>query len=179
MRDGTACTTPAAAMNMELSLATRNLLLAATLVSGWLAGGNIDRAFVAMPAWQEVGAVAWAEFSRHADLGNGLILYPLEAIGGALLSAAAAIGLHLERRGSHPAVLTLDASVALAVAGLAFTLKAAPVMLGIRDAADATALQSAFEVFRYWGNIRGACQVLAFAAQLGVLALLLPGRHRA
>jgi hypothetical protein len=59
---------------------TRLLLIAAAFVSGLLAGGNIDRAFVAMPAWQEVGATNWAEFSRHADLGNGMWLYPIEAI---------------------------------------------------------------------------------------------------
>ena len=39
-----------------------------------------------MPAWQRVGAPAWAEFSRWADRGAaGLILYPLEGIGGAIL----------------------------------------------------------------------------------------------
>ena len=53
-----------------LSMATRIVLVLAILLSGLLAGGDIDRAFVAMPAWQQVGAVAWAEFSRHADLGN-------------------------------------------------------------------------------------------------------------
>jgi hypothetical protein len=55
----------------------------------------------------------------------------------------------------------------------------APVMLAIRGVTDTTALQSAFEAFWYCGNIRGACQVVAFAAQLGALALQLPGRHRA
>jgi hypothetical protein len=163
----------------EISFVTRALLIAATLVSGWLAGGNIDRAFVAMPAWREVGAVAWAEFSRHADLGNGLIVYPLEAISGAILTISAAIRLHLERGVSRSAVLTMEVSAALTIAGLAFTFKAAPVMLGIRDATDAAALQSAFEVFWYWGNLRGACQVLAFVLQLGAIALLLPRRHRA
>jgi hypothetical protein len=162
----------------EFSFVTRALMIAATLVSGWLAGGNIDRAFVAMPAWQEVGAVAWAEFSRHADLGNGLILYPLEAIGGAILTVSAATRLHFERNVSRSAALTLDASAALTIAGLAFTLKAAPAMRSIREATDVTALQSAFEVFWYWGNLRGACQVLAFVLQLGAIALLLPRRHR-
>jgi hypothetical protein len=165
-------------MMSQISLVTRTLLIAATLVSGWLAGGNIDRAIVAMPAWQQVGAVAWAEFSRHADLGSGLILYPLEAIGGALLTIAAAISLHFERSASRPATLTVDASAVLTIAGLAFTLKAAPVMLSIRDTTDALALQSAFEVFWYWGNFRGACQVLAFVLQLGAIALLLAHRHR-
>jgi hypothetical protein len=53
---------------------TRILLVLALLFSGLLAGGNIDRAFVTMPAWQQVGVTAWAEFSRCADLGNGLVL---------------------------------------------------------------------------------------------------------
>jgi hypothetical protein len=79
------------------SRATRFVLLLAILFSGALAGGNIDRAFVAMPAWQQIGAVAWADFSRHADLGNGLILYPVEAIGAALLSLIAAIGFHFDK----------------------------------------------------------------------------------
>ena len=67
---------------------TRILLILAIFISVFLAGGNIDRAFVAMPAWEEVGAIAWAEFSRYADLGNGLIFYPLEALVGARRSAA-------------------------------------------------------------------------------------------
>jgi hypothetical protein len=54
---------------------TSNLLVAATFIGGLLAGGNVDRAFVAMPAWEHVGAIAWGQFSRHADLGNRLVLY--------------------------------------------------------------------------------------------------------
>ena len=50
------------------SRTTRIALILATLVSGLLAGFNLDRALVAMPAWNAVGAVAWAEFSRRADL---------------------------------------------------------------------------------------------------------------
>jgi hypothetical protein len=48
-----------------ISARTRALLIAATVLSGLLAGGNVDRAIVAMPAWEQVGAAAWAEFSRH------------------------------------------------------------------------------------------------------------------
>jgi hypothetical protein len=70
--------TPGKARHVILS--SRTLLIIAVLFSGLLAGGNIDRSLVAMPAWQEVGVTAWTEFSRHADLANGLILYPLEAL---------------------------------------------------------------------------------------------------
>ena len=45
----------------------RALLTFALVFSGVLAGSSIDRAIVAMPAWQIVGATAWADFSRHAE----------------------------------------------------------------------------------------------------------------
>jgi hypothetical protein len=62
---------------------TARLIVAAALVNGVLASGNINRALVDMPAWRQTGVLAWAAFSRHADLGrNAMILYPLEAFGG-------------------------------------------------------------------------------------------------
>jgi hypothetical protein len=151
---------------------TRILLILALLLSGLLAGGNVDRAFVAMPAWQQVGAVAWSEFSRHADLGNGLVLYPVEAIGGALLTLAVAIGLHFDRRAPRVATYCLYAAVLFAAGGLLFTVRAAPLMLGLRGESDPAALQRAFEGFWYWGNLRAACQVLAFLALLAATAAL-------
>ena len=156
----------------------RPLLVVAALFAGLLAGGNVDRSFVAMPAWQQVGATAWADFSRHADLGNGLILYPLEAIGGALFVLAAAICIHFYRTAPRAAVRAIDASAVLAAGGLALTLKAAPIMLGIRDVTDASALSAAFEGFRFWGDLRAVCQVLAFVAQLIALGLLLRGSRQ-
>jgi len=151
----------------------RLLLILSTFVSGLLAGGNIDRALVAMPAWQPIGATSWAEFSRHADLGNGLILYPVEAIGGALLTVAAAIMFHFDRSAPRTAVVPLYAAVLFAAGGLVLTVKAAPIMLGIRDLGDPAALQRAFEGFWYWGNLRAASQVMAFVAQLAALTVLL------
>jgi hypothetical protein len=38
-----------------------------------------------------------AAYSRHADLGNGLVAYPLEAIGGALLIISAAVSNYFDR----------------------------------------------------------------------------------
>ena len=156
----------------------RPLLVVAALFAGLLAGGNVDRTFVAMPAWQQVGAMAWADFSRHADLGNGLVLYPLEAIGGALFAIAAAVCLQFDRTAPRAAVLAIDASAALAAGGLALTLKAAPIMLGIRGVTDALALTAAFEGFRFWGDLRAVCQILAFATQLIALGLLLGGSRQ-
>ncbi len=158
-----------------VSATTRTLLIFATLVSGLLAGGNVDRAFVAMPAWQQVGAIPWAEFSRHADLGNGLILYPIEAISGALLTIAAAMMIHFDRNAPRAAAVPIYAAALFAVGGLALTVKAAPTMLGIRGVSELVALQRAFEAFWYWGNLRAICQVSVFLLQLATLAVLLRG----
>jgi hypothetical protein len=67
------------------------LVIAAAIFNAFLVGGFVDRAVVAMPAWAEIGAQPWAQFSRHADLGNGIVLYPLEAIGGVVLTGLAAV----------------------------------------------------------------------------------------
>jgi hypothetical protein len=169
--------TPGKARHVILS--SRTLLIIAVLFSGLLAGGNIDRSLVAMPAWQEVGATAWTEFSRHADRANGLILYPLEAFGGALFSLLATVRLHFDGAAPRATFVFLYAAVLLAAGGLIFTLKAAPIMLGIRDLSDPAALQNAFEAFWYWGNLPAGCQVLSFFAQLGALAVLLRGANAA
>jgi hypothetical protein len=159
-------------LGVMASASARAFLLLAILISGLLAGGNIDRAIVAMPAWHEVGANSWAEFSRHADLGDGIILYPLEAIGGALLTLAAAVAFHLDRNTPREAAILLYAAVLLSASGLVLTMKAAPIMLGIRDVSEPASLRLAFEGFWYWGNLRAVFQVLAFLAQLAALAVL-------
>ena len=62
------------------STRTRLLLAAATLVSSLWAGCVVDRVVVGGPAWHQLGAEAWAAYGRQADLGNGLVAYPMEAI---------------------------------------------------------------------------------------------------
>ena len=153
-----------------ISPRTLYLLIAATVLSGLLAGGNIDRAIVAMPAWEQVGASAWAEFSRHADLGTRLVLYPLEAIGALLLILATAVSLHLGRTLKAHVALPLYSAVVLAAGGLLCTLKAAPIMLSVGHLSDPASLQQAFDGFRFWGDIRSVAQVLAFFATIWALA---------
>jgi hypothetical protein len=153
-----------------ISARTSALLIAATVLSGLLAGGDLDRAIVAMPAWEQVGAPAWAEFSRHADLGNGLVLYPLEAIGAFLLILLATVSLYRDRAVKTLVMLPLCAAAVVATAGLLCTLKAAPIMLSVGHLSEPAALQQAFDGFRFWGDLRGMAQVLAFFATVWALA---------
>jgi hypothetical protein len=70
---------------------TRQLIIAVMLVNGLLSSGNGNRNLVDMLAWRHIGPVAWAAFSRQADLGwLAMVVYPDEAFGGMILSVAAA-----------------------------------------------------------------------------------------
>ena len=91
-------------------------------MNGILTGTGFDRAFVAMPAWRRVGPLGWAAFSRHADLGNGLIFYPLEAFGGMTFSVAAAVLLFRNPTGPRSARMPLCAAAGFAIGGLLFTV---------------------------------------------------------
>lgn len=152
---------------------TRYLLAAATIMSGILAGAVVDRALVGGPAWHALGAEAWAQFSRRADLGPGLIAYPIEAIGATLLLVAAAVSAHFERCARIGLALPLAAAVTFSLLGLLLTLKAAPIMLSLGSAEPAVPLQHAFEAFFFWGlYVRGAVDVLTFFAAVWALSSL-------
>jgi hypothetical protein len=139
----------------------------AALFNGMLARG-INRAFVDMPAWQRVGAPAWAQFSRLADLGQyGLIMYPLEGIGGAVLSiVAASIFARSRRSRTDSGALPISAAALLAIGGMLATTQAAPTLLRTRHTSDPAALQQALNRFAFWGGVRAVFQSLAFGANL-------------
>src|SRR5262249_39236893 len=80
-------------------LETRRLVIAGTLANSYLAILGLDRALIAMPAWQKTGPLAWAAFSRHADNGPvALILYPTLGFAGLVLVVLAAIGFTRDGR---------------------------------------------------------------------------------
>jgi hypothetical protein len=139
----------------------------AALFNGILASG-INRTLVDMPAWQRVGAPAWAQFSRWADLGQyGLVMYPLEGIGGAVLSILAAIIFALSRRTrTRSGAFPIYAAALLALGGMLATTQAAPTLLRTRHTSDPVALQQALNLFAFWGGVRAVFQSLAFAANL-------------
>jgi hypothetical protein len=151
------------------------IVLAATLMDGILASGGINRATVDMPAWRHVGPVGWAAFSRYADLGRtAMVLYPLEAFSGMILSVAA---VFVARR--HPSVpgsvaIPVYAAALFTIGGLLLTVKAAPIMLSVRHLGDSpAALARAFNGFEFWGGLRTGSQVLGYFANLWSLVAIL------
>jgi hypothetical protein len=152
------------------SARTRVLLAASVLAGALLFGGIVDRAVVGGPAWDRLGPVAWAAFSRHADLGAGLLVYPAEAIGATLLTVAAIVSCHIDRAARSPMIVPMYFALGFYLAGLLLTFKAAPIMLGVPDLQSVAALHDAYAAFRLWGLcLRGAADGLALLAGIGAL----------
>ena len=155
-------------------MTTRAFVAGASLLGGLLAGADLDRALVANPAWRHLGPLAWAAFSRNADLSlQGLALYPILGIGGALFALAAAISLMRARHRPRAAIAPIYITALLTVGGLLATAQAAPIMLGIAHLGqDQVSLSRAMDGFERWGNIRAILQILAFVTSLWALAAL-------
>ncbi len=153
---------------------TTSLAIAAVLAGGLLAGLSVDRTLVALPAWRKVGPEAWAAFSRDADLGNGLVVYPLLGVGAPLLSLGVGGSFALDP-GVAAAGLPILAAALISVAHLLATARAAPNMAKIRSARDRIALQQAFDAFERWQRVRAILQSLTFAANIWALVAVLGG----
>ncbi|SRR6266567_147914 len=139
-----------------------------------LSGSGIDRALIEMPAWQHVGALAWAAFSRWADLGtNGLFLYPFEKIGGTVFSVAAAIIFFVNRRNLPRAgALPIYGAALFALSSLLATTQAAPLMMSTAHISDPIGLQRALNGFEFWEAIRAGVQALTFCGNLWALVVI-------
>jgi hypothetical protein len=148
------------------------LLLAGAVLFGLLAGGAVDRGIVSFPARRRIGAIAWAQYSRAADLGNGIYLYPSLAIGG-LITVLAALVVVVAGHGLGRLILPLTAGAVTGVATLAVTAAAAPKMLRIGKTDDrAELLAPLVESFVRLSYVRLAFICASFAAMLWALLRL-------
>ena len=156
-----------------ISRRTRLLLAITTLVSGVLAGGIVDRALVGAPPWRALGEDAWAQYSVRPDLGRGLIAYPLEGIGAAILIIATTVSFHMDRSVQPRVKALLYLAIASSLSGLLFTVKAAPIMLALGAHPASIELSHAFIAFHFWGlYLRGATDLLAFVVEVLALAAM-------
>jgi hypothetical protein len=146
------------------------LIITGCILSGLLAGGNVDRYVVQVPAWRQVNILNWAAYSRHADLGNGIFLYPFEAIGSFLTLFISSIIVLVNKPVFKYVALPLYLATILSAVGLFFTFFAAPVMLSIGTMDNNIfQLQRAFDKFHFWGLLRAIAQSLSFFASIFAL----------
>ena len=162
-------------MNGKKTYVLVGVTIAATILNGLLTGGNVDRSFVAMPAWQQVGFAAWATFSQHADLGTGQLLYPFMAFGGMFLTLLAAILVKTTGSQRWKRILPFFLAAICMVVSLPFSFKAAPFMLSLRhiNNQNTVALQQAFLGFEFWGRLQGFLHLIAFCFNVWSLVVVL------
>lgn len=115
--------------------ATTWLLIATTVVTGVGAGATLDQAIKQLPARHKIGPAAYADYVRGADLGNGLVWYPILGIGTTLVTIATILVGFLNDRNSSTTAGLYAIAVGLAVQ-LGASVRAAPTLLGLRQGAD-------------------------------------------
>jgi len=148
------------------------LIAAVVLVCGVLAGANLDRLVVQLPAFQRLGASNWAIYSRRADLGHGLLFYPVIAIGAFLLSIVAFFVARADPF-AHRALVPLGVTIVLELVGLLLTTQAAPHMFRLRRAAedDHPLFARSLRGFHRWSIFRGLFQIAAFLSSVWALSV--------
>jgi hypothetical protein len=94
-------------------------------------------------------------------------MYPLEGIGGTILSVVAALIFARSRRSrTRSGAIPIYAAALLGLGGMLATTQAAPTLLRTRHTSDPVALQQALNRFTFWGGVRAVFQSLAFGANL-------------
>jgi hypothetical protein len=148
---------------MQLS-ATLMLLVASVSVNGLLTGATLDQAIKQLPARKTIGAVAYSDYSRAADLGHGLIWYPVLGIGAAVLSVVTGVvGLAQHAAGAEQIALIL--LIVGSAAHMGSTALAAPTNMSQRRAVgDEAELTRIFNRFAQLNALRAGLLV----ATLGV-----------
>ncbi len=151
---------------------TRGLVIAATALSGIVAGTSIDTRIVQLPAWQRVGAEPWAVYIRE-QLRTSLRWYPPLGLGTSLVNIASAVAIYRDSEVSRSAGLPSQAVALLAIGHLLASAKAMPNMMRVRQTDDPDSLQEALESFARWHQVRTGLDTLTFAANLWSLTSVL------
>jgi hypothetical protein len=140
------------------------LVVTAVVVHGLVAGISFDVAAVKLPARKRIGVIAYAQFARGNDMGNGIVVYPTIAILALLLVAAATLAAYLNHM-PDAVMFPLFAACGGTMAHFLCTAKAAPNMLSLRNAADDEAvLARKINAFATWHAYRALFQFLTFVA---------------
>jgi hypothetical protein len=155
--------------------ATLWLLVAAVLANGLLAGASLDQVVKQLPARHRIGVVAFSEYSKAGDLGNGIAWYATLGIGAALLTVVTAVA-GLTDRPDPATSAALWLALVLTVAHSFTTVRAAPANFSQRAAAgDPVRLQAIFDRFERWSNARATLQVLTLLSVTWALTATIAG----
>jgi hypothetical protein len=148
---------------------TMALVIASLTANGLLTGATLDQAIKQLPARKKIGAVAYSDYSRAADLGNGLIWYPVLGVGTAVLSVVTGgFGLAQHVTGAQQGALI--ALIAGSVAHMGSTALAAPTNISQRRAVgDEVALIRIFDRFARLNAVRAGLMMATLGFNIWAL----------
>jgi hypothetical protein len=134
----------------------------------------MDKSLVQLPSRKRIGTAAYVEYSKAADLGAGLLWYPLLGVSAPLFAIAGAVLAIVQ---DLPAVKWLSASAAavFAILHLFTTARAAPKMLSLSGPTyKSEDAELTLRKFASWHALRFAFQTATFASSLwAIVAYLL------
>jgi hypothetical protein len=149
----------------------RAVQIAATALTGILAGASLDQSIKQLPARRRIGVLAFARYSQAADLASGVPWYASLGIGAAALTLAATARCLLGHGAPHQRWPLLVAG-ALTVAHTFTTARAAPINFSQRAAGDdEAALTAIFGRFERWQALRAGLQLATFLVMLRALVV--------
>ncbi len=160
-------------MEASLDVTTLGLVALATALNGLLAGGSVEKSLVELPARRRMDLLAFVQFSRAADLGRGLLYFPVVGIAAPVVTIVAALRIAFDA--SLPALAEeLSFVAAILSAGHLFTTsRAAPKMLSLRkENVSREGAEATYRMFERWQAVRATLQLATFLAVLGVLIIL-------
>lgn len=148
------------------------LLILSVIENGILAGVSFDVALVKLPTRKRIGPVAYAQFARGNDLGNGKFIYPLLGVLAALLVFGTMIIAWINHLPMRVVILLLSASAFTIIHSIC-TIKAAPIMLSLaKTPDDAEVLLKKLDSFAFWHGFRAIFQLVTFIILLWVLVVV-------
>jgi hypothetical protein len=154
---------------------TTILAAGACLFGGLLAGVTANRALVEIPAWERIGLVPWATFTRAENYGIGSFFYIVLGLLAILSTILTAIVFRLDRPARSWRSFPIYAAALLAVVYALITrIVLVPTMFRLRAAGnDSVALQQIFSVAARWWRVNDILHVLAFALSIWAFAEIL------
>jgi len=154
--------------------ATVGLLVAAVAANGLLSGASGDQSVKQLPARRRIGPVAYSDYSRAGDLGNGIAWYAILGIGTALLSVIAAGNL-LVRDHTGTQAAAAWALILATVVHMGVTAVAAPTNISQRKLiGDEAALGRLFDRFERLQTVRWTFNLAALGSAVWALVVTLP-----
>jgi hypothetical protein len=147
----------------------------ACLFGGLLAGVTANRALVELPAWERIGAIPWATFTRAENHGVGSFFYLVIGFLALLLTVVTAIAFRFD-----PAARGLRRFPAYAAALLAITYAGitravlVPAAFRLRAVGnEGGELQQIFKGVARWWGVNDILHALTFGLSLWAFAEIL------